>query len=68
MARLLQSALFTVIFSAACLCCLTPALAYSANVGDRAANFKGFDIVNRQVVELDDYLGQWVFVEHWATW
>ena len=37
-------------------------------VGDRAKNFKGFDIVNREVVELEDYLGQWVFVDFWASW
>jgi len=45
-----------------------PAMAYQADAGTRAANFRGFDIVNREVVELDDYLGQWVFVEFWATW
>ncbi|MBN2082846.1 TlpA family protein disulfide reductase [bacterium] len=45
-----------------------PAWAYDANVGNRAANFKGYDIVNHEAIELDDYLGQWVLVEHWATW
>lgn len=49
------------------LCC-SSAWAYKAEPGNRAANFRGFDIVNREVVELDDYLGQWVFVEFWASW
>lgn len=44
------------------------ALAYHANVGERAANFGGYDIVQRKPVALDDYLGQWVFVEFWSSW
>ena len=45
-----------------------PVWAYDACVGDRAANFKGYDIVNHETIELDDYLGQWVLIDHWATW
>ena len=44
------------------------AIAYEANVGDRAANLKGFDIVSHQPIELDEYLGKWVIIEFWATW
>jgi len=50
------------------LCLLQPASAYKAEPGNRAANFSGFDIVNREAVQLEDYFGQWVFVEFWATW
>jgi peroxiredoxin len=51
-------------------CCFYPvaALAYRAEVGDRAANFKGYDIVHHRAVQLDDYFGKWVLVEYWATW
>jgi thiol-disulfide isomerase/thioredoxin len=43
-------------------------LAYEAETGVRAANFRGFDIVGQQTIELDDYLGQWIYLEFWATW
>jgi peroxiredoxin len=51
-------------------CALLPqqARAYEANVGERAANFKGYDIVHHQSVQLDDYFGQWVLVEFWSSW
>lgn len=45
-----------------------PALAYEANVGDRAVDIAGYDVVSRQTVRLDDYLGRWVLVDFWATW
>jgi peroxiredoxin len=44
------------------------AAAYNANVGDRAQDFAGYDIVSKSTVRLEDYLGQWVLVEFWATW
>ena len=44
------------------------AYAYSAEAGTRAANFRGFDIVGQQPIELEDFCGQWVYVEFWATW
>ncbi|MCH7472016.1 TlpA family protein disulfide reductase [bacterium] len=52
------------------LCCFCPiaAWAYKANPGARAANFKGYDIVNHRSIELEDYLGKWVLVEFWASW
>jgi peroxiredoxin len=58
----------------ACICCLAccmvpqAAMAYHANVGERAANFKGYDMVHHSPMELDDYLGRWVFVEFTASW
>ena len=45
-----------------------PSYAYEAAVGNRAADFTGFDIVNRETIHLEDSLGQWVFMEFWATW
>ena len=53
-----------------CLYCSCPisAWAYKADAGVRAANFKGYDIVSKETIELEDYFGQWVLVEFWATW
>lgn len=42
--------------------------AYKAAVGARAADFKGFDILSRRAVKLDDFFGKWVLVEFWASW
>jgi peroxiredoxin len=50
------------------LVCPNRSFAYDAEVGNRAADFTGFDIVNRESIQLEDFLGQWVFMEFWATW
>lgn len=44
------------------------AQAYDPNVGDRAANIYGRDVISDSVVHLDDYLGSWVFLDFWASW
>jgi peroxiredoxin len=44
------------------------AWAESPNVGDRAKDFYGRDIVSQQVVHLEDYAGQWVLVDFWSGW
>jgi hypothetical protein len=36
-----------------------PALAYSPNVGDRAADIVGWDAVSEKTVRLSDYAGRW---------
>jgi len=41
---------------------------YDAGLGNRAANFRGFDIVNRSTIQLDDYFGQWTLLMFFATW
>jgi thiol-disulfide isomerase/thioredoxin len=45
-----------------------PALAYSPNVGDRAADIVGWDAVSEKTVRLSDYAGRWTFVDFWASW
>ena len=61
-----------VLYAGLCLvaCCIypLPAMAYHANVGERAANFQGYDFVHHKSLGLDDYLGQWVLVEFTASW
>lgn len=44
----------------------TPALSYYPHAGDRAADIYGRDCVNGGVVHLEDYAGQWVWVEFWS--
>jgi peroxiredoxin len=44
------------------------AAANTANPGDRAPVFAGYDIVSKHSVSLDDYHGQWVLVDFWASW
>lgn len=46
----------------------TPALAYKPHVGDRAADIRGRDAVSDTVVSLEDYAGNWVFIDFWASW
>lgn len=45
---------------------VAPAGAYYPHAGDRAADFNGRDIVGGGVVHLEDYLGNWVWIEFWA--
>ncbi|MCH7472163.1 TlpA family protein disulfide reductase [bacterium] len=45
-----------------------PAWAYTPHVGDRAADFSGWDVVSKQTKHLEDLLGKWVFVDFWAYW
>ena len=45
-----------------------PAQAYTPNVGDRANDISGRDVVNGGVAQLSDYLGKWVFLDFWAGW
>ena len=40
--------------------------AYYPHAGDRAADIYGRDIVNGGVVHLEDYAGQWIWVEFWS--
>jgi peroxiredoxin len=58
----------------ACACGLALGLAALAAAqaapgnGDRAGSIRGHDAVSQQTVSLSDYLGQWVFVDFWASW
>lgn len=36
--------------------------------GDRAPELAGYDMVGKRSVSLDDYAGQWVLVDFWASW
>lgn len=50
------------------VCAAGPAFAYTASVGDRARDLAGYDIISKQTVRLEDYAGQWVLVDFWASW
>jgi peroxiredoxin len=52
---------------AAAACC-SRAWAYAPDIGDRAQDFAGYDIVNKRTVHLEDDLGRWVLVDFWASW
>lgn len=54
-------------FLIAAVALAAPALAYEANVGDRAIDIAGYDVVSRQTIRLDDFRGRWVLVDFWAT-
>jgi len=58
----------TIILALALALLAAPAWAYSPHCGDRAADIYGRDIVSDSVVHLDDYAGQWVFIDFWASW
>ena len=45
-----------------------PAMAYTPHVGDRAAPITGRDAISDTVMNLEDNLGSWVFVDFWASW
>ncbi|MCB1216844.1 TlpA family protein disulfide reductase [bacterium] len=45
-----------------------PAQAYTPNVGDRANDISGRDVVNGGVAQLSDHMGKWVFLDFWAGW
>jgi len=45
-----------------------PAWAYTPHVGDRAAPITGRDVTSNTVMSLEDYLGDWVFIDFWASW
>ncbi len=45
-----------------------PAQAYTPNVGDRANEISGRDVVNGGVANLSDHLGKWIFLDFWAGW
>jgi thiol-disulfide isomerase/thioredoxin len=45
-----------------------PALAYTPHVGDRAQDIHGRDVISDSVVHLEDYAGQWIFIDFWASW
>jgi thiol-disulfide isomerase/thioredoxin len=45
-----------------------PAYAYTPHVGDRAENVSGWDAISDGVAHLDDYVGQWLFIDFWASW
>ena len=47
---------------------LSMAWAYTPNVGDRAADIYGRDVISDDVVHLEDFTGQWVFIDFWASW
>jgi len=68
MSTLLRSVILGSIFCSAFCAFPVAARAYKANVGDRAAPFKGYDIVHHRSIDLEDYLGRWVFVDFWASW
>lgn len=68
MSAINRVALLACSFCLACAMVPQSAMAYHANVGERAANFLGYDIVHHASLALDDYLGQWVFVEFTASW
>ena len=45
-----------------------PAWAYTPNAGDRAAPITGRDVTSNTVMSLEDNLGDWVFIDFWASW
>lgn len=60
----MRTALLTVML----LLCALPAQAYTPNVGDRANEISGRDVVNGGVARLSDHMGKWVFLDFWAGW
>lgn len=44
------------------------ALAYSPNVGDRAADIIGYDAISEKTVSLSSCAGKWTFIDFWASW
>ena len=58
----------TAILTILLVLCAMPALAYTPNVGDRANEISGRDVVNGGVANLSDHAGNWVFVDFWAGW
>ena len=60
-----------IILAACCLVSLlfaAPAAAYKPHVGDRAADIHGRDVTGDGVTHLEDFAGQWVFIDFWASW
>jgi hypothetical protein len=45
-----------------------PAIVFAANVGDRARDISGWDMVSQRTVSLADYSGKWVLLVFWASW
>ena len=45
-----------------------PTLAFAADVGDRAREISGWDMVSQRTVSLADYSGKWVLLVFWASW
>lgn len=58
----------TIILALALVLLAAPAWAYTPHCGDRAADIYGRDVVSDSVVHLEDYFGQWVFIDFWASW
>ncbi|MCC7478100.1 TlpA family protein disulfide reductase [bacterium] len=50
------------------VCGFSAAFAYSPNVGDRAADIRGYDAISEKTVSLEDYAGKWTFIDFWASW
>jgi len=46
----------------------TPALAFGGNVGDRAADIHGWDVIHGRPAALSEFSGRWVFIDFWASW
>jgi hypothetical protein len=45
-----------------------PVIASASNVGDRARDISGWDMVSHRTVSLADYEGKWVLLVFWASW
>jgi len=58
----------TIILTLVLLLLALPAYAYTPHAGDRAADIYGRDVISDSVVHLEDYAGQWVFIDFWASW
>jgi peroxiredoxin len=57
-----------VAFCAGLVVLLSTAWGYTPNVGDRAADISGRDVISGKVVHLEDYAGKWIFIDFWASW
>jgi len=58
----------TIILTLVLLLLALPAYAYTPHAGYRAADIYGRDVISDSVVHLEDYAGQWVFIDFWASW
>jgi peroxiredoxin len=59
---------FVMVLMACLLLSCSLAWAYTPNVGDRAADIAGRDVISDKVVHLEDFAGKWVFIDFWASW
>jgi len=53
---------------AAALLYAHPALAFEPDPGNRAYPLTGHDMLSGKQISLEDYRGQWVLLQFWASW